>query len=200
MNKRMVVITSLFAIFIMAVPMVSAVPWDRKPNKLKWEDYDVVAYFSVMDIALAPFEYVPSSDNVKKAIKTWEENMLFYEITVDGKTYDLDDFDYIGTATLIYYDPVFLDPDTKTQIDSYSFMHAVWNIKYDFGDDGVGLDGEINVNAIVSSREGMHLFSKECTGDFKNVNIQATQGDDPELVELPLVNFAHIGVVKGWPE
>ena len=126
--------------------------------------------------------------------------MLFYEITVDGKTYDLDDFTYTGTATLTWYDPVF-DGTPPLGIGDYSFMHAVWRITYDFGDDDVGLDGTITVNAISSSREGMHLFSTKCTGDFKNVNMQVTQGGAPEI-ELPpgMVGFTHTGVVKGWPE
>ena len=198
-NKK-ILVAVLLAGIMLATPMVSAVPWNPKPNNEKFQDYGVVGTFNYLDIYLAPIEYVPSFDIVNKAIVTWEENMLTYEITVDGETYDLDDFDYIGTGTFIFYDPVFSDPETKLDIIDQRAFHAVWDITYDFGDDDVGLDGTINVRAIISSREGMHIFSKQCTGDFKNVNIQATSGEGPNIGVFPVVTLYHEGVVSGWPE
>ena len=88
LNKK-ILVAVLLAGIMLAVPLVSAVPWTYPKNNDKFEEFAVVGSFSFLDIIFGDHQYVPSFDEVNKLVISWEENMLSYEISVDGKTYQL---------------------------------------------------------------------------------------------------------------
>ena len=105
----LVIVASLLVLSMTLTPFALAKPWSTRNND-KFQTFDVEATFDFMDVMLGDHQYIPSRENVKKLIITWEEDVDTYEIKVGDNYYYLsDDFAYSGTATWIFYDPVF-DP------------------------------------------------------------------------------------------
>ena len=197
LNKK-ILVAVLLAGIMLAVPLVSAVPWTYPKNNDKFEEFAVVGSFSFLDIIFGDHQYVPSYDEVNKLVISWEENMLSYEISVDGNTYTLGvDFTYTGIATLILYNPVFTEP-TKLWTEDVSQSHTIVDYMYDFGDDDGGIDGTLTMRYVVNKGTGS-INTLAGTGDLRNVQIKATAWNvfDPATYILTIY---HEGRVSGWPE
>jgi hypothetical protein len=200
MKKKILVVVSILILSFSLTPFAFAKPWDPKNNE-KFVTFYVEGTFSVAVLDAADFKYIPSFDNVKKMVQTFEESMMTYEITVDGTTYTLadGDFTYSGSGKFVYFDPVFVDP-AKTIVASYSNGVFFVDYMYDFGDDGVGPDGTISMR-YVANKGANNIFSLAGTGDFKNVQIKATSWYFLDVTTIPpTMNIFHEGLVSGWPE
>ena len=201
MNRKLLAIVLALAVVLLATPFVSAKPWAYPKNNEKFETFYVEGTFSVVVIDAADKEYIPSFDNVKKYVQTFEESMMTYEITVDGTTYTLadGDFTYSGSAKFVYFDPVFADP-AKTVVASSSHGVFFVDYMYDFGNDGNGPDGTIRMRYVANGGAN-NINSLVGTGDFKNVQVKATAWTSLDLTTLPpTVLIFHEGIVSGWPE
>lgn len=195
MNKKILVsLASLLVIVIMLTPLALANSWDPKNND-KFQTFSTILVPNVANIAAAAAnpQYIPSEDNPNKVITSWiEEPMTDYEITVGTNTYYLGvDFEYTGVAVLTAIGaPFTANPPFGLIVGSKQRKFRV-DYMYDFGDDGVGIDGTLEMLAITAKDGVMHIRNLKGTGDLKNVQIQATGIE---------VGLGHIGVVLGWPE
>jgi hypothetical protein len=199
-RKLLVAVASLFAISIMLTPLAAAKPWNLKNND-KFKTFYVEGSFSVAIIDAGDKRYIPSFDNVKMFIQTFEESMATYEITIDEETYTLadGDFTYSGHAKFVYYNPVFANPE-KTIVESSSHTIDFVDYMYDFGDDGNGPDGTIKMR-YVFNKGANNIFSLAGTGDLRNVNIKANAWFTLDYLTMPpTMNIFHEGIVSGWPE
>ena len=202
MNRKILLAVLTLVVVLLATPFVSAKPWEYPKNNDKFETFYVEGTFSILLFDAANREYLPSFDNAKLIVITFEESMLTYEITVDGTPYTLagGDFTYSGSAKFMYFDPIFSDPDTKQIVAAYSKAVCFVDYMYDFGDDGNGPDGTISMRYVVNNGAN-NINSLAGTGDFKNVQIKATAWTELDFVSIPpKVLIFHEGIVSGWPE
>lgn len=198
-------------IAVLATPLVSAKPWEYPKNNDKFEQFGVTYNFDWSNymVAAAGLEWA------KKVVITFEEQPTsLYQVRIgeDGpgqRVYnqwdpisETGDFQYSGVATLTVWDPVLpwvFDPTDVigTFFVQGSKQHFRVDYTYDFSAVPGGLEGTLTLAAIVSGNslvlggdKAMHIFSTTGTGDFRNVNVQATAGPDA----------THMGIVAGWPE
>jgi hypothetical protein len=208
MNKKITLIVLALAVVLLATPLVSAKPWAYPKNNDKFEKFGVTFEFD-WGPSLITANYIATAGltEANKVVVVYEEQPLVYEIRIgEGagmRTYTLgDDFTYSGEATATTWDPILpyaFDPGNAlgTLFIPGSRQHFRVDYVYDFSAVPGGLEGTITMLALVtgngqilSGDHPMFITSLEGTGDFKNVNIQATTD----------ASFDHAGLVSGWPE
>jgi hypothetical protein len=199
MNRKVLMSASLLMILpVITTTFAYATPWVEKNNDKFQTFYSAGTFNGFVAFGSADRTYIPSFDKVEKLMLTWSESFTSFEIEVDGKTYTTPtDFDVSGTSEHIYWDPVFRPGDiTKTQPPAGSrASHTTGEYTFEFK-PASGLEGSFSIRTIVN--EGNHrTTSISGTGDFRNVQIQATVSQSQAL---PFVTIANNGLVIGWPE
>ena len=186
-NKILVSFTAFLIVAIMLTPLALAKPWTAPKNNAKFKPFSAVV---VPGASLRVVEYIPSEENPNKIVNSWvEEPMTAYFITVDTVTYSLGtDFEYTGFAVYTAIGDEFT-PNAFGLLQGDKVNHFRVEYMYDFIDGPSGIDGTLQMLAITSSSEGMHIRSLQGTGDLQNVQIQATAA-----------GLTHTGIVSGWPE
>lgn len=179
---------------MMATPLVAGLSWEPKNNE-KFQSFETT--LTLAGVTNTEIKYSPSEDAPNKVVISADENMVNYQITIDGsKTYiQGTDFIYSGHLTWVLFDPemplafpYYLTPARMLSLDvkySYTFLPAS------------GIEGTINMHAIAKGEIITDLFgpgamlitSMKGTGDLQNVNIKATNAVG-----------GHMGTVLGWPE
>jgi hypothetical protein len=200
-RKSLFTVLALSAVFL-ATPLVSAVPWTYPKNNEKFQAYQAVGTFSILDIVSGNHKYIPSFEKVNKLIISFDEPHQTHEITVGGNTYQLGT-DFLMTDCLtiaVFYDPVFDDPAKlyPTMPDGYRFEHNLVYWTIDFSAIPGGIEGELRMKLVATGEENRLINSLSGTGDLQNVQIKATAS----LSFTPpfTLNALHIGTVSGWPE
>ena len=198
MNKKVLT----FAVLLLILPTITttfvyAAPWVEKNND-KFQTFETTGTFNVfLAGASATRTYIPSFDNVEKMIIAWSENFITFEIKVGEKTYQLHThFEVSGFSEHTYWKPVFAVTDTAKSVPvASSASHTTAKYTFTFK-AASGLDGSFSIQTTVN--EGNHrTTSLSGTGDFKNVQIQATVG---QSMALPMITLTNDGLVIGWPE
>ena len=198
-KKKFVVFASLLMILsIVATTFAFATAWVEKNNDKFQTFYSAGTFNGFTAFGSADRTYIPSFDKVEKLILTWGESFISFEIKVGAKIYTLhSDFEVTGFSEHIYWDPVFNPTDTtktKPPIDSRA-SHTRGEYTFEFL-SASGLEGSVSIQTIVN--EGSHrTTSISGTGDFRNVQLQATVSQSHAL---PFVTIANNGLVIGWPE
>lgn len=211
-RREILLVSTIFLLVaILATPLAVAKPWEYPKNNDKFEQFGVTYNFDWSNYmaAAAQLEWA------KKVVIVFEEQPTpLYQVRIgeDGAgqrvynqwdpTLQTGDFQYSGVATLTVWDPVLpyvFDPNDVigTFFVQGSRQHFRVDYTYDFSAVPGGLEGTLTLVAIVSGNslvlggdKAMHIFSTSGTGDFTNVNVQATAGSQS----------THIGIVSGWPE
>lgn len=185
MNKKILVVIAILAVSLMFTPLTFAESWEYPKSNEKFESFDTAFWLDLFGLLFSgEWTWMPSIENPNKLIISYEEEMDFHTITIDEtQVYYLDeDFTYSGISVMTIYDPNPLDIfDSRKMTFRVDYMYDFTNLD--------GLEGTIQMLAIQTG-ETMHIRSLQGTGDFQNVQIQAT------LDELG----SHTGVVIGWPE
>ena len=198
MNRKVLI----FFAFLLAIPVLTAAfanakPWVEKNNDKFQTFYSAGIINAGTSIGSAERIYVPSFDNVEKMISTWSESFITFEIEVGSKTYTLHtDFEVSGSSEHIYWDPVFGASDINKVFPVASrASHTGGKYTFDFL-QASGLEGSFSIQTIVN--EGNHrTTSLSGTGDFRNVQIQATVS---QIQARPFLTILNDGLVIGWPE
>ena len=205
MNKKIFgILVTLLAVTMMLTPFALAKPWNYPKNNAKFEEFGVTFGFDWSGFVGATYAATAGLEDANKVVVNCPENALSYEIRVgEDKTYYLDtDFSYTGEMTLTVFDPILpyefnpLDP-VGTLFLGGRMQHFRVDYMYDFSAVSGGLTGTIKMVALVTGNgfvlgddaTPMFITSLQGTGDFKNVQIQATA-----------VAPDHMGIVSGWPE
>lgn len=198
--KRKILPTFLaLAVVLLAIPLVSAVPWTPRNNE-KFQTYSVTMKYNFLDVLLnSPHEWIPSTDKPNKLIIIDEEDFDTMEITVGTNTYSLGiDFAYTGLAIYTFHDPVFEGQFGLLMPSDWRSEQLVVDYMYDFSAYPDGLEGTLQMRSIANGG-GFFINSIAGTGDLKNVQVKATQGSiDMNL--FPMITIPHVGLVSGWPE
>ncbi len=199
MNRKVLTFASLLMILpVITITFAYATPWVEKNNDKFETFYSAGTFNGFVAFGSADRTYIPSFDKVEKLILTWSESFTSFEIEVDGKTYTMPtDFEVSGFSEHIYWDPVFRAGDTtKTQPPAASRASQTrGEYTFDFLPPS-GLEGSFTIQTMVN--EGSHrTTSVSGTGDFQNVQIQATVSQSQAL---PFVTIINNGLVIGWPE
>jgi hypothetical protein len=193
LNKKIILaFTSFLILAMMLTPLATARPWTPKNNE-KFLDFDVVVGFNWLPVieAVANPEYVPSEDNPNKVIVSWvEEATSDYTITIEGIGIYVcgTDFEYSGVATRTAIGEPYDTGSLGLPIGSKQNKFRV-DYMYDFGDDGEGVDGTLEMLAQTAEDGVMYISSQRGTGDLQNVHIFATGA-----------GMGHDGIVIGWPD
>jgi hypothetical protein len=195
---------TLMAVAMLATPLVSAKPWNYPKNNPKFEQYETTINFDFSNLIAASYAATAGLEEANKVVVVCEEQPLAgYEIRIgEGagmRTYEFGvDFDYNGVDTITVWDPILpyaFDPTNplETLFLAGSKFHFRVDYVYDFSAFPGGLEGTITMLALVTGdslslveSKPMSITSLEGTGDFKNVQIQATAG-----------GTGHLGVVIG---
>ena len=202
-KKKVLAITVvLMAVAILATPLVSAVPWSYPKNNEKFQEFEGLGTFSILDILNGEHQYIPSFERVNKLVISWTEPHMTYQITVGENTYQLG-IDFLMTECLtiaVFYDPIFDDPAKLYPIEpgGYSAEHDFVFWTYDFSAFPGGIEGTLRMKLVGTNEGNRFINSLAGTGDLQNVQIKAT----PSLSFTPPIylNALHTGVVYGWPE
>lgn len=181
------------------IPLVMAESW-RPKNNPKFETFEVSQRFNIAPyiIASANPKYIPSEDKpVLLIIGPYDEQIRECTIKV-GETEYVEgvDFNYIGSAVYMVWRPngiLFGGIYPLGDIMMYKVEYT-----YDFGDDGVGIDGTLRMRAFWISDDflsfiepgSFRITSLRGTGDLRTVNIKATNTG---------VQSNHEGTVINWP-
>ena len=179
----------LLFVAMLAAPMVgTAEAWGCRRGPT--ETFDTVLLPDFVPILTAEGKYIPSMENPCMVIFKWDEIMLDYTITVDGKEYKLhQDFEYSGKAVVIAIGPQVVPMPSPLAPADRTFF--IVNYVYDFSAVPGGLEGKIRMFAFSDSdNPPMKIRSLWGTGDFRCVRIRA-EGKE--------VGLGHIGTVSGWP-
>ena len=202
MKKKIPVIVLALSVGLLVTPLVSAVPWTYPKNNEKFQEFEGIGTFSVLDILNGEHKYIPSFEKVNKLIISWTEPHLTYQITVDGNTYYLGT-DFLMTECLtvaVFYDPVFDDPAKLYPVmeDGYRVEHDFVYWTFDFSAFPGGIEGTLRMQLVGLGMKNRFINSLAGTGDLKNVQIKAT----PTLTFTPPItlNAFHTGRVSGWPD
>ena len=195
-------------IAMLATPLVVAKPWDYPKNNDKFEEFGVTYGFIWDNCVAANYAATAGLEEANKVVVVFDEQPVSYQIRIgeDGpgqRVYNLgEDFTYSGVGTVVTWDPVLPYEFDITDILGTLFVpgsrqHFRVDYTYDFSSVSGGLEGSITLVALLEGNsiilggdEPMHIFSTKCTGDFKNVQIQATAGPSQ----------THMGIVANWPE
>jgi hypothetical protein len=205
LKKKILIFATLLVLSITLTPFALAKPWNYPKNNPKFEQYGVTYSFDWSNYMTTAYGLEWS----KKVVVTFEEQPTSnYQIRIGEagpgqRVYNNTiDFMYSGVATLTVWDPVLpyvFDPldVIGTFFVQGSRQHFRVEYMYDFSAVPGGLEGTLILVAITSGNslvlggdKPMHIFTTMGTGDFKNVNVQATAGP----------NATHMGIVSGWPE
>jgi hypothetical protein len=199
-NKKILMLTmTLLTVFIMVTPLIGtaqALQW-RRPI-FKSQSFSATFEIDESYAQNAKWKYIPSEDDPKIIVVSWEENFADYQITVDERTYHLGtDFEHTGYATRIAIGAPFfwVDPFSGAPFGGKVTLARV-NYRFDFSAIPGGIDGTLEMLCLWYV-EGLFdvyktsVLSLRGTGDLRNVRILATVG-----VEVP----GHYGTVKGWPD
>jgi hypothetical protein len=190
----------VLTVVLLATPLIGTVAaHDANCHHDRWQKFDVAGSFSFLDILQADHKYWPSTDNVRKLVMNWDENMITYDITVGGITYSLgQDFTYSGHAEFIFYDPVFENPQLGNLYPTgFSAEKIRIFYKYDFSVVPGGLEGAIHLAATLEN-DVLTIRSLWGTRDFRDIRLRATSTDTFDEATLT-VNLLHDGWVSGWP-
>lgn len=201
MNRKFLTcIALIFIVSIFTVAIAQATPLEEKNNN-KFQTFNVLGTFSLMSYFTGDHTYIPSTDNVKKMIIEFDENMFTYDITIGSNTYHLgEDFTYTGHATMVYFDPVFGLPAPYTMLypsGSRGQYHAMIDYCFDFSTSTI--DGTINMQCVANGG-GMYINSLSATGDLQNVQIKAEVTGNTFDPQTNIITIFHEGMVSGWPE
>ena len=201
MNRKIIMTAIALALFLLAIPLVSAAPLKEKKND-KFEDFHVDFVANVFTWLSGEHEFSPSMDKVNRLTIDGPETFISYDITVGGNTYHQGvDFIYTGHFEYVFYDvtawlvipnviPPYVWPSESRA------LHLTVDYEYEFL-PASGIEGTIQLRAISNQRGWMTINSLAGTGDLQNVQIKATASGE----EVPPLYFAtHDGWVTGWPE
>jgi hypothetical protein len=200
MNRKMILAPLIILLMLLSVPSLmtsEAKVWTEKNNDKFQTFYSAGKINAGTAIGSAERIYVPSFDNVEKMISIWSESFISFEIKVGEKTYKLHtDFEASGSSEHIYWDPVFGASDINKVFPVASrASHTGGKYTFDFL-QASGLEGSFSIQTIVN--EGNHrTTSLSGTGDFRNVQIQATVS---QIQARPFLTILNDGLVIGWPE
>lgn len=205
---------TLLAVVMLATPLVAAKPWTYPKTNPKFEEYGVTYGFDWANLIGANYAATAGLEEANKVVIVYDEIAVSYQIRIgeagpEQRIYNLwdpiaetGDFTYSGVGTITVWDPVLpyaFDPDDVlgTLFVNGRKQHFRVDYTYDFSAVPGGLDGTITYVALISGNsfilngdKPMHIFDTKCTGDFQNVQVQATAG----------AGGTHMGVVSGWPE
>jgi len=200
MKKLILFVGITLIAFLLLSPLAIAAPLKEKNND-KFQTFSVTGRFSWFSYLTGDHYYVPSTDNVNKAIIEFDENMITYDITIGEHTYHLGtDFTYTGHVKFVYLDPVYTlsAPYTLLYPTSYRGQyHAIIDYCYDFSTSSI--DGTINMQCVGSSG-GQYISSLSGTGDLQNVQIKAQVTDNDYNPGTYVITIYHSGIISGWPE
>jgi len=201
MNRKMLLAPFIVILMLLAVaPVMASQPkvWDEKNND-KFETFNVLGRASLSASAAGDWQYIPSEEKPNKIVVSWDEVMTSHVITIDGvHTYTLGtDFTYEGHQVVTLYDPVINPPPVPINvyalIASARMVHMKVDYMYDFSAVPGGIEGTLRMQGIL--KEGVFSISSlSGTGDLQNVQIKATS-----MPQSGTYNFAHNGIVIGWP-
>jgi hypothetical protein len=168
----------------------------------KFQAYQAVGTFSVLDMVFGDHEYIPSFEKVNKLIISFDEPHLTHEITVGGNTYQLGT-DFLMTDCLtnaVFCEPVFDDPAKLLPIipDGYRFEHDLVYWTIDFSAIPGGIEGTLRMQLVATNEENTFINNLAGTGDLQNVQIKATAS--VSYVPPLTLSALHVGIVSGWPE
>jgi hypothetical protein len=199
MNKKILV----FAVLLLVLPLCTTMFAQASPikdkNNDKFETFQVLGKGSFSASLTGDWQYIPSLEQCNKVVVSWDEVMTKMLIMVDGNTYLMGtDFTYTGRATIIVYDPVFTSPPPVVALSIHGrMMHSQVDYEYTFL-PASGIVGTLRMQAIIAGQGDVLSYSISSlsgTGDLKNVQIKATS-----MPQTGTYNFAHNGIVIGWPE
>ncbi len=198
MNRKILTFASLLMILpIVTATFAYATPWVEKNND-KFQTFNSEGTFNVFAAgASADRTYIPSFEVVEKMTIAWSENFITFKIKAGEKTYQLNThFEVSGISEHTYYKPVFAVTDTAKSVPvSSSASHTTARYTFTFK-PASGLEGSFSIQTTVN--EGNHrTTSMSGTGDFRNVQIQATVS---QSMALPFITLFNNGLVIGWPE
>jgi hypothetical protein len=201
-NRKIPLIITALSAVLLATPLVSAVPWIYPKNNEKFQAYQAVGTFSVLDMVFGDHEYIPSFEKVNKLIISFDEPHLTHEITVGGNTYQLGT-DFLMTDCLtnaVFCEPVFDDPAKLLPIipDGYRFEHDLVYWTIDFSAIPGGIEGTLRMQLVATNEENTFINNLAGTGDLQNVQIKATAS--VSYVPPLTLSALHVGIVSGWPE
>ena len=210
MNKKILVsFVALLVVSMTLTPFALAKPWNYPKKNPKFEQYGVTISFSFENLIAETYVATADLEEANKVVIVCDEQpMPGYQIRIgeEGpgqRVYNYgEDFDYIGVDTLTVWNPVLpyaFDPENAlmTLFLGGEKYHFRVDYMYDFSAFAGGLSGTIKLVALVTGNSELVLGGKpmlitslQGTGDFANVQIQATAG----------ATGGHEGVVIGWPE
>jgi len=202
MKKKILLTVLALSVVLLATPLVSAVPWTYPKNNEKFQEFEGMGTFSILDILNGEHQYIPSFEKVNKLTIIYTEPHLTYQITVDGNTYQLGtDFLMTECRTIaVFYDPVFDDPAKLYPIEpgGYRAEHDLVYWTFDFSAIPGGIEGTLPMKLVGTNEENRFINSLAGTGDLQNVQIKATA----TLTFTPPItlNAFHTGRVSGWPD
>jgi hypothetical protein len=201
-NRKILFIVMALSAVLFVTPLASAFPWTYPNNNEKFQAYQAIGTFSILDVVSGDHKYIPSFEKVNKLVISYDEPHLTHEIAVDGNTYQLG-ADFLMTECLtiaVFYDPVFDDPAKLYPIvpNGYRFEHNLVYWTIDFSAFPGGIEGELKMQLVATGEENHLINSLWGTGDLQNVQIRATA----TLTFSPpyTLNAIHTGIVAGWPE
>jgi hypothetical protein len=186
---------------IVMTQLAVASPYEEKNNP-KFKTFVVNQRMSLTPylLAMASPTYIQSEDKpLKLIIGPYEDTIVECKITVDGIEYfEGTDFEYVGSSTYEVWRPngvSFMGVYPLGDLMAFKVEYT-----YDFGADGEGIDGKINMRATWLSDDfltfilpgSLKITSIDGTGDLQNVNIKATNA-------VSAVGSSHVGTVIGWP-
>jgi hypothetical protein len=209
MKKKILLITlTLLVVLMLATPLAAAKPWNYSKNNPKFEQYSTTINFTFENLVLATYAATAGLEEANKVVVVYEEQAIAgYQIRIgeagpSQRVYNLGEhFAYYGVATITTWNPILpyeFDPTNPMMTLFLAGSKTHWRVDYmyDFGDGDGGLDGTITMLALITGNsespwvsKPMFITSLQGTGDFANVQIQATAA-------VP----GHAGVVIGWPE
>lgn len=210
MNRKILLIFVAFMVVaVMATSIAAAKPWNYPKNNPKFEQYGTTINFDFTNLVTANYVATAGLEAANKVVVVYEEQAIAgYQIRIgeDGpgqRVYNLgEDFTYSGVATITVWNPILpyeFDPANPmmTIFLAGSKYHMRVDYMYDFSAVPGGLEGTITMLALVTGDSSsplgdskpMFITSLQGTGDFRNVQIQATGA-----------GLGHSGVVMGWPE
>jgi hypothetical protein len=176
---------------MLATPMlgtVQACGGGRKPKNCNVQSFSVTAVASIAPILSAEWKYIPSEENPKMIVVSWEGIMLSYTLTVGENMYYLDtDFEYTEHCVRIAVGAPFTNAYGLPSGSESNYMKI--DFMYDFSSVPGGIDGTLKMRTVSYNGETF-IRSLGGTGDLRHVRIMATS-----------VSLGHDeGVVIGWPE
>lgn len=210
MKRKMLGFVALFVVVMLATPLAAAKPWNYPKNNPKFEQYSTTINFTFTNLVAATYAATAGLEEANKVVVVYEEQATAgYQIRIGEagpgqRVYNLgDDFAYYGASTITVWDPILpyeFDPTNPMMTLFLMGSKTHWRVDYmyDFSAVPGELEGTITMLALITGDpesifdpeiKPMFITSIEGTGDFSNVQIQATGA-----------GLGHEGVVLGWPE